>query len=94
VKLLLATGKVDPKSKDNNSQIPRWKAAVIEREVFIKLLLDTGKTDTNLEGSDGQILLSCIWRHRYEVIVKLLQESFGSTRTSLSIIYKDQNNIR
>jgi len=45
VKLLLATGKADVDSKDNEGQTPLSWAALLGHEAVVKLLLATGKAD-------------------------------------------------
>ncbi|KAI9861740.1 MAG: hypothetical protein M1813_005089 [Trichoglossum hirsutum] len=73
VKLLLATEKIDPDSKDNNGQTPLSQAARNGHEAVVKLLLATEKIDPDSkDNNDGWTPLSQAARNGHEAVVKLL----------------------
>ncbi|KAL8365148.1 hypothetical protein RB595_004117 [Gaeumannomyces hyphopodioides] len=58
VKLLLATGKVDVESKDEQGRTPLSWAAANGHETVVKLLLATGKVDVESKDKQGRTPLS------------------------------------
>jgi ankyrin repeat protein/nucleoside phosphorylase len=74
VQLLLATGQVDPDSKDYNyhGRTPLSWAAGKGNEAIIKLLLATGQVDPDSKDIDGWTPLSWAAVNKNEAIVKLL----------------------
>jgi ankyrin repeat protein len=70
-KLLLATGKVDADSKDNDGQAPLRRAAGNGHEAVAKLLLATGKVDADSKDMHGQTPLSWAAENGHEAMVKL-----------------------
>ncbi len=71
VKLLLATGKVDPDAKDSDGRTPLWTAASKGQEAVVKLLLATGKVDPDVE-YHGRTPLWTAVSGGHETVVKLL----------------------
>ncbi|PQE33485.1 Ankyrin repeat-containing domain protein [Rutstroemia sp. NJR-2017a WRK4] len=74
VQLLLATGKVEPDSKDGYNQTPLSHAAKKGHEAIVQLLLATGKVEPDLKDYDERTPLSYAAEGGYEAIVQLLQK--------------------
>jgi ankyrin repeat protein/nucleoside phosphorylase len=72
VKLLLATGLVDPEPKDNDGRTLLFWAAAWGNEATVKLLLATGQVDPNSKDNFGQTPLSWAVARGNEATVKLL----------------------
>ena len=72
VKLLLATGRVDPDPKNRNGETPLHKAAYRGGEAVVKLLLATCKVDANSTNKFGKTPLRKAEEERREPIIKLL----------------------
>ena len=74
VKLLLATGKVDPDSIDKYNQTPLSWAAGSGHEAVVKLLLATGKVDPDLKDVDNRTPLSRAAESGHKAVVELLHK--------------------
>ena len=70
--VLLATGGVDPDSKDNCGRTPLSWAAQNGHEAVVKLLLATDGVDWDSKDKWGQTPLSRAAKNGYEAVIKLL----------------------
>jgi hypothetical protein len=72
VKMLLAIGKVEVDSKDNNGRTPLLWATQNGHEAVVRLLLATGKVDVDSKDNNGRTPLLWATQNGYEAVVKLL----------------------
>ena len=74
VKLLLATGRVDPDSKDYYNRTPLSFATEKRNEMMVELLLATGRVDLNSKDTVyGRKALSWAAEKGHKAVVKLLR---------------------